>query len=67
MVGEHVSRVSVEEVRGRRGQGERILLVDVRSRVGYEQSHIPGGLSLPLEEIASRYHEVPRGQTIVTY
>ncbi len=67
MAAEQVPRISVEEVKGRRAQGEPILLVDVRSRMDYERSHISGALSLPVKEIPSRFHELPRGQTIVTY
>ena len=67
MAVEQVSRISVEEVKRRRAQGERILVVDVRSRMDYERAHIPGALWLPAKELPSRFHELPRGQTIVFY
>ncbi len=35
MADEQVSRISVEEVRRRQAHGERIVLVEVRSRIDY--------------------------------
>ena len=47
------------------------LFIDVRNRGSYEQGHIPGALSLPLNEIASRLEtltaEISRQHAIVTY
>ncbi len=43
------------------------LFVDVRKPEAYEQSHIPGAISIPIKEILRRVGELPRGRTIVLY
>jgi phage shock protein E len=62
-----IPRISVEEVKRRLDHGEGILLLDVRSREAYDQSHIKGALSLPGKEAETRFREVPTGRTIVCY
>ncbi|HXG36734.1 MAG TPA: ArsR family transcriptional regulator [Dehalococcoidia bacterium] len=58
-----VSRGKLEELI----QREEALLLDVRPRLEYEHGHLPGAVSLPLEELASRVEELPRDRPIVTY
>ncbi len=41
------------------------LFVDLRGREEYEDSHIPGALSIPLKEILCRVDELPRDQPII--
>ncbi|MBT8192921.1 MAG: rhodanese-like domain-containing protein [Acidimicrobiia bacterium] len=43
------------------------LIVDVRERAAYEESHISGALALPESELDTRIGELPRDQLIVTY
>ena len=43
------------------------VIVDVRSRAEYERAHIPDALSIPLAEIQTRFHELPRDVEIITY
>jgi rhodanese-related sulfurtransferase/DNA-binding transcriptional ArsR family regulator len=47
--------------------GEGVLLLDVRPREEYLAGHIPGALSLPLEELHQRLSELPRDRTVVAY
>lgn len=58
--------VSVEELRARLQNGE-IILLDVRPEVEYESGHLPGALSLPLEEIEQKLASLPDDKTIVAY
>ncbi|MCC6608019.1 MAG: ArsR family transcriptional regulator [Anaerolineae bacterium] len=58
--------VSVEELRTRLQLGE-IILLDVRPEVEYENGHLPGALSLPLEEIEQKLAGLPDDKTIVAY
>jgi rhodanese-related sulfurtransferase len=45
------------------------ILVDVRAKVGFEEGHIPGAISLPVGEISSRAREVlpERSREIIVY
>ena len=44
-----------------------LLLVDIRDRESYQQGHIPGAISMLLDEFDSRCKELPTGKEIVTY
>lgn len=43
------------------------ILVDVRSREEYVAGHLPGALSIPVEELANRLKELSKEQEIVAY
>jgi 3-mercaptopyruvate sulfurtransferase SseA len=45
----------------------KIVIVDVRSREEYEESHIKGAISVPLNEVASRAGEIPKDGLAVLY
>jgi rhodanese-related sulfurtransferase len=49
--------LSVNELKSRLASGEHIRLVDVRSAQEYAAGHIPGALSVPVEEIESRIED----------
>lgn len=44
-----------------------VCLVDVRPALEYQHGHLPGALSLPLEELPARLRELPRDRQIVVY
>lgn len=46
---------------------DRIMLVDVRPAVEYASGHLPGAVSVPLEELPHRLRELPRDRRIVAY
>ena len=50
-------------------QAERgeVLVLDVRPREEYAAGHIPGVLSIPLDELRDRLGELPTGQDVVAY
>lgn len=58
--------VSVEELRMRL-QNDEIILLDVRPTVEYENGHLPGALSLPLDKLQQTLASLPNGKTIVAY
>lgn len=58
--------ISVEELQTRLRQGE-VILLDVRPRVEYEAGHLPGAISMSLDELEHRLNELPRDRTIVAY
>ena len=43
------------------------LLIDVRPAVEYASGHLPGAVSIPVEELPKRLKDLPRGQRIVAY
>lgn len=45
----------------------KVTLLDVRPSVEYEAGHIPGALSIPLEELLARVDELPRERELVVY
>jgi rhodanese-related sulfurtransferase len=55
-----------------RDELERLLrkgavLIDTRPRVEYEAGHLPGALSMPVDELPKRLRELPRDRPIVAY
>lgn len=64
---EDIPRVSAEALWERMQAGEAILVVDVRSLAEYEQEHVAGAVSIPVDEMASRTEEFPRGVLVVFY
>lgn len=43
------------------------VLVDVRPTTEFEQGHIAGALSIPVEELEERLRELPRDKRIIAY
>ncbi len=42
-------------------------VVDVRTQQEYRAGAYPGAVNIPVQELASRLHEIPRDQAIVVY
>lgn len=61
-----VIRVTVGNARAAQ-ELKQAVFVDVRSTEQYAQSHIPGALSIPLNEFESRLNELNKDQWIITY
>ena len=59
-------KVSADELLRRMRQNE-VALLDVRPQAEYQTSHLPGALSIPLDELERRLSELPHGKTIVAY
>lgn len=50
-----------------RAQAGTVTVLDVRPRQEYRAAHIPGALSIPLEELSDRLSELPTDREIVAY
>ncbi len=48
-------------------ENDEIIVIDVRPESEYRAGHIPGALSIPAEEMASRLAELPPEKEIVAY
>jgi 3-mercaptopyruvate sulfurtransferase SseA len=63
-----VPRISLQETQARLNRGEA-LLIDVRSRELYDQSHASGALSFPEQDIEARLDEpdLARDKMLILY
>jgi 3-mercaptopyruvate sulfurtransferase SseA len=46
---------------------KKVTIIDVRSPEEYQESHIKGAISIPLDEVASRAGEIPKDGVAVLY
>ena len=44
-----------------------VLIIDTRGEPDYKASHIPGAVSVPANEVATKLEELPRNKMIVAY
>lgn len=63
---DEVERISVTDALIAHQQGQAVFL-DVRSLQDYQTSHIAGAVSIPLDEIGTRYPELNDQDWIITY
>lgn len=61
-----VRRVTIEELEALTKEGKAVV-VDVRSEDAYNAGHIPGAKLIPLDDIGTRFKELPREKLIITY
>jgi DNA-binding transcriptional ArsR family regulator len=59
-------QLSTEDLSQRLGTGD-VLLLDVRPAIEYDAAHLPGAISVPLDELPQRLDELPSDALIVTY
>ncbi len=62
-----IPRISVGEVKAELDAQSNIVIVDTRSKGSYEDSHIPGAISIPSAEIAQRSDELHGYEEVITY
>ncbi len=58
--------VGREELLARASDGD-VIVLDVRPREEYEAGHIPGAISMPLDELRGRLSSLPQNAEIVAY
>lgn len=51
----------------RMAQDGSVTVLDVRPPAEYDAAHIPGAVSIPLEDLERRLSELPRDQPVVAY
>jgi len=64
---ESLQAISREELLERLQSGAPLVVVDVRPADEYKAAHIAGAVSIPLEELEQRLHELPRDGEVVAY
>ena len=60
-----ITEVSPEQLKARLDRGDEVVVVDLRQAWEYHAGHIPGAVSLFIEEIPTRLHELPTDVDIV--
>jgi rhodanese-related sulfurtransferase/biotin operon repressor len=65
-LGEQVEEVDRHELLRRMDTGDAVAL-DVRPAVEYAAGHVPGAVSIPLDQLADRIAELPAGVEVVAY
>jgi len=61
-----VPRITLKAAKASLDAGTAVL-VDVRSASAYQQSHAMGAISMPSNEVAQRYKELPTDKLIILY
>jgi hypothetical protein len=64
--GDSVRRISVVETQRALEKGTAIV-VDVRPKAQYDQSHIKGSVSVPRNELPNRLSELPKDKLVIFY
>jgi rhodanese-related sulfurtransferase len=58
--------VGMAELAARAEAGD-VTVIDVRPRIEYEAGHLPGAVSVPLEELADRMQDLDPNAEVVAY
>lgn len=61
-----IEPIALEELMEKMEKGE-VLLLDVRPEEEYEMGHIPGAISIPIEELEKHLASLPANKEIVAY
>jgi rhodanese-related sulfurtransferase/DNA-binding HxlR family transcriptional regulator len=64
---EGLEAISSDELLARLKAGEPLVIVDVRPIEEYRSGHLPGAVSIPLDELQQRLRELPQERQIVAY
>jgi rhodanese-related sulfurtransferase/DNA-binding MarR family transcriptional regulator len=59
--------VTREDLRRRLAAGEDLLILDVRPRDEFRAAHLPGAISIPIDELQRRLDQLPRDRDVVAY
>lgn len=67
--GDSIPRMTIQELKDKMDRGDRIVILDVRTAEDYSTSpnKIRGAIRIPLDQLKSRYTELPAAAEIVTY
>jgi rhodanese-related sulfurtransferase len=57
--------ITVDELKSKIDNNEDIVIVDVQSREGYLEKHIPKAISIPIEQISEQYKNLPKDKEII--
>ena len=64
---DEIEELTKEELSQRLKSKDRLVVLDVRPNEEYAAGHIPGAVSIPLEELKKRVKELPKSKQIIAY
>lgn len=64
---EDIEELTKDELRHRLKRKDKVVVLDVRPQEEYEAGHIPGAISIPLNDLSKRVKELPKSKQIVAY
>jgi rhodanese-related sulfurtransferase len=64
---EDIEELTKDELRHRLKRKDKVVVLDVRPQEEYEAGHIPGAISIPLNDLKKRVKELPKSKQIVAY
>lgn len=67
MYEQKVRTISFDELQQKIKNDESFALVDARSREDYDKSHLPGALSVPVEDVRDYAGRLDKNEEIITY
>lgn len=65
--GDDIEELTKEELWQRIKRKDKLVVLDVRPQEEYEAGHLPGAVSIPLDELKKRIKELPKSKQIVAY
>ena len=65
--GGNVEELTKEELWRRIKRKDKLVVLDVRPREEYAAGHLPGAVSIPLDELEERVKELPKSKQVVAY
>jgi rhodanese-related sulfurtransferase len=61
----HIGLISAQELHDQLQKGDKIVLLDVRAPLEFEESHIEGAVNIPVADLRTRYNELDPDKTTV--
>lgn len=65
--GDGVEELTKEDLWRRIQRKDKLVVLDVRPQEEYAAGHLPGAVSIPLDELKKRVKELPKSKQIVAY
>jgi rhodanese-related sulfurtransferase len=62
----NIARIGLASARAQAASGEAVL-IDVRPEGDYAAQHIAGAISMPSDQVARRYRQLPRDKLLIFY
>jgi rhodanese-related sulfurtransferase len=62
-----IPRISVHKVKAKLDEGANVIIIDSRHGHSYDESHIPGSISIPLDNMSEPYNKFESYDEIITY
>lgn len=58
--------ISKQEVQQHLQKGDKVTIVDVRSKEEYDEKHITEAINIPLDELAKQLNQLAKNELVIT-